>query len=110
MIIDADAHVAETPELFERFLDPAYPRPRLIPADLWGQGWWDFGGPVVPRRAGASRGPIQGFAAGPERNDVAARRAFIEEERIDLQVVYPTSLIAVCSFENRDYACALARA
>ncbi len=110
MIIDADAHVAETPELFERFLDAAYPRPRLIPTELFGQGWWDFGDCVVPRLAGRGRGPLQGFAAGPERNDVAARRRFIAEEGIDLQVVYPTSLIAVSSFANRDYACALARA
>jgi predicted TIM-barrel fold metal-dependent hydrolase len=65
---------------------------------------------VVPRREGPGRGPIQAFAAGPERNDVAGRRRFLDAEGIDLQVVYPTSLIAVCSFENRDYACALARA
>jgi uncharacterized protein len=111
MIVDADAHVSETLELFERFLDPAYPRPTLLKADMWGQGWFDFGGGrFVPRREGAGRGPIQGFAAGPERNDVEARRRFIAEEGIDVQVVYPTNLIAVCSFDDRDYASALARA
>ncbi len=110
MIIDTDAHVAETPELFENYLDPAFPRPRLVRADLWGQGWFEFGDRVVPRRAGPGRGPHQGFAAGPERNDIGARRRFLAEEGIDLQVVYPTNMIAVCSFPDRDYACALARA
>jgi predicted TIM-barrel fold metal-dependent hydrolase len=111
MIIDADAHVAECPELFDHYLDAAYAhrRPRLIEAG-GGQGWWDFDGLVLPRRSGPGRGPQRGFAVGAERNDVARRRAFMAEEGIDLMVVYPTTLIALCSFEDRDYACALARA
>src|SRR4051794_24589219 len=107
LIIDADAHVSETPELFERFLDRAFPQPRLIKADMWGQGWWDFGTHTIPRRDGPGRGPLQGYAAGPERNDVALRQRFLDDEGIDVQVLYPTSLVGACGFADAAYASAL---
>jgi predicted TIM-barrel fold metal-dependent hydrolase len=111
MIVDADAHVAECVELFEEYLDPAYAdrRPKLIPMRKF-RGWWDFDGLILPRQSGKGRGPEAGFAVGAECNDVASRRAFMADERIDLMVLYPTTLIAACSFADRDYACALARA
>src|SRR3954466_5247152 len=111
MIVDADAPVAECVELFEEYLDPAYAdrRPKLIPMRKF-RGWWDFDGLILPRQSGKGRGPQAGFAVGAECNDVASRRAFMAEERIDLMVLYPTTLIAACSFTDHDYACALARA
>jgi uncharacterized protein len=111
MIVDADAHVAECPEIFADYLEPAYARrrPRLIPESRT-RGWWDFDGVVVPRREGAGRGPERGFAAGTACNDVARRRAFMADEQIDLMVVFPNSLIAACSLPDADYACALVRA
>jgi uncharacterized protein len=111
MIVDADAHVAECVELFEEYLDPAYAdrRPKLIPMRKF-RGWWDFDGLILPRQSGKGRGPEAGFAVGAECNDVASRRAFMADERIDLMVLYPTTLIAACSFADHDYACALARA
>jgi predicted TIM-barrel fold metal-dependent hydrolase len=111
MIVDADAHVAECPEIFDDYLDPAFAdrRPKLIPVRRE-RGWWDFDGLILPRQSGPGRGPELGFAAGAECNDIPRRRAFIEEEGIDLMVVYPTTLIALCSFPDHDYACALARA
>ena len=111
MIVDADAHVAECPEIFERYLDPGYAsrRPRMIPVRRE-RGWWDFDGLVLPRQSGPGRGPELGFAAGAECNDIPRRQAFIAEEGIDLQVLYPTTMIALCSFEDAEYAGALARA
>ena len=111
MIVDADAHVAECPEIFEDYLEPAYAdrRPRLIPESAT-RGWWDFDGVIVPRRDGAGRGPERGFAAGTACNDVGRRRAFMADEAIDLMVVFPNSLIAACSLPDADYACALVQA
>ncbi len=111
MIVDADAHVAECVELFEDYLDPAFAdrRPKLIPVRKF-RGWWDFDGLILPRQSGKGRGPQLGFAAGAECNDPTAREQFLAEEQIDLMVVYPTTLIALCSFPDRDYASALARA
>lgn len=71
MIVDADAHVAECPEIFDTYLDPAYAdrRPKLIPVRRE-RGWWDFDGLILPRQSGPGRGPELGYAAGAECNDI----------------------------------------
>jgi predicted TIM-barrel fold metal-dependent hydrolase len=111
-IIDADGHVEESPETFsDRYLDPAFrgERPRVIGVD--GFAYWMIEEKLYPRRVGRgchNLGTPTGYdgqralhslgksdsVESMELKDLGARLQAMDEEGIDVQVIYPTLFLA----------------
>lgn len=120
-VVDADGHVVEPPELWERFLEAPYRdwRPRLV-ADNRGvpryliDGWfWTTpAGPGVGHPGGTEGGARTGQYRGG--SDPAARLADMDLEGIDLAVLYATVTMgpAAGALPSRDpaFEAALCRA
>jgi predicted TIM-barrel fold metal-dependent hydrolase len=89
-VIDADGHVRESMAGMREFLEPRWQRRNLFPNDAWDR---DLGG-----KLGAK-------PQGPE-DQIAA----MDEDGIDVMVLYPTAGLHVGSLHERDFATALSRA
>jgi predicted TIM-barrel fold metal-dependent hydrolase len=122
-IIDADGHIGEHERLFEEYLDPSVralrPKTVLMPT---GARFWLVEGKLIPRPFGA-RGPgaPMGFHASGggmkvthardgSLDDIEGRLRDLDDEGIEIQVLYPTTCLAVCFLDNKDLAIALSRA
>ncbi len=111
-VIDADAHVAESPVTFDdKYLDPAYRARRPQVVDYGGRPHWlvdyqvfpRFSGPGPhssgsPTRAGDVFSVYNKVKSEPvesqELTDAPARLRDMDREGIDLQVLYPTMFLA----------------
>lgn len=122
-IIDADGHVNEHERIFEKYLDPAcrdrQPSIVLMPS---GDRFWVIEGRLVPRPPGArGAGTPTGFhpassamkvthARDGSLDDVQGRLKDLDQEGIDIQVIYPSTMLAVGFLEDRELAAAMCRA
>ncbi len=111
-VIDADGHLEENPATFsDKYLDPAFRpwRPRVIGMD--GLAYWMIDEQLFPRRVGRGchnlgtpvsyDGKTTKHAArkpdtleSMELTDLNARLQFMDEEKIAVQVLYPTLFLA----------------
>ncbi len=110
--VDADGHVEESPATFDdKYLDPAFraQRPRVVGMD--GLVYWIIDEQLFPRRVGRScnnLGTPTNYNGTPavhtlgkpesigcmELTDLKARLQIMDEENIDVQVLYPTLFLA----------------
>lgn len=116
MLIDADGHLFETEEIFEKYMEPRLRnyRPRLI-ADDDGHNFWVVDGISRYRRPSIPGGSNPGTAAPPGGKTGKARRASVgsqtlsivkerledlDKEGIDVQFLYPSFLLHVNSWKD----------
>ncbi len=126
-VIDADAHVLESLETFgDQYLDPAY-WPRRPQAARSGQrDYWHIDGHLFPRYSGrgchiigtpTGSGGVKthlghrtgGALDSNQLRDPTARVREMQEEEIDLQVIYPTLFLLPLTADPA-YGAALCRA
>jgi uncharacterized protein len=88
-IIDADGHVRESITGLREFLEPRWQRRNLFPSDAWDRDL---------------RGRLGAKPDGPE-DQIAA----MDQDGIDVMVLYPTAGLHVSSLHERDFATAIAR-
>lgn len=123
--VDADGHVEESLATFaDKYLDPAFraQRPRVVEMD--GMVYWVIDEQLFPRRVGRScnnLGTPTSYNGKPavhtlgkpesigcmELTDLKARLQIMDEEEIDIQVLYPTLFLAYPLSSNPALATAL---
>lgn len=127
LIIDADGHITEPPDLWDRYLDPAFRElaPKLVRTEDGVDGLSVAGSIHVPANGiGMPGAGLAGRKVGPRTMyehryedghpggfEPRARLRVLDEEGIDVAVLFPTFsalLIAANPFE--EFALALARA
>src|SRR5262245_63494553 len=91
--IDADGHIVEKNSDIRKYLSEPFSRRTgaLLPSDGMDTN-------------------MGGRLGGMEDNDLPTRLKDMDQEGIDISVLFPTSSFAVNSFLERDYAVAYARA
>jgi predicted TIM-barrel fold metal-dependent hydrolase len=89
-VIDADGHVRESIAGMREFLEPRWQRRNLFPNDAWDRDL---------------RGKLGAKPEGPE-DQIAA----MDEDGIDVMVLYPTAGLHVGSLHERDFATAVTQA
>ena len=89
-VIDADGHVRESIAGMREFLEPRWQRRNLFPNDAWDRDL---------------RGKLGANPEGPE-DQLAA----MDQDGIDVMVLYPTAGLHVASLHEADFATALTRA
>ncbi len=111
MIIDADGHLFETEEIFERYMEPDLRnfRPRLL-SDEDGHNFWVVDGQTSYKRPSIKGAGAPGTAAPPGKKIQSARRASVgsqtltnikerlddlDKEGIDIQYLYPSFLLHI---------------
>ncbi|HEX9880579.1 MAG TPA: amidohydrolase family protein [Candidatus Binatia bacterium] len=126
MIIDADGHLFETEEVFERYMEPSLRpyRPRLI-ADDAGHRFWVVDGRTRYRRPSipgafnpGTAAPPGGELAGTRRasigsqtlNNIKERLEDLDKEGIDVQFLYPSFLLHINSWGDGVLGNAVCRA
>lgn len=114
-IIDADAHVSIPEELFIERLPTKLQdrRPRLLVID--GKNFWMVEGRLVPKPAGRGAGTPRGFTPRGAPKDhymdnVQGRLEDMDEEGIQIQVLYPDLIMVDAGIEDQELACAMTRA
>ena len=83
-IIDADGHVRESIEGLREFIEPRWQRRNLFPKGTWDRDL---------------RGKLGARTEGPE-DQIAA----MDQDGIDVMVLYPTAGLHVGSLHERDFA------
>jgi predicted TIM-barrel fold metal-dependent hydrolase len=125
MIIDADGHLFETEEIFEKYMEQPFKnyRPRLI-LDDQGQFFWVVDGNTRYRRPSIPGAFTPGTAAPPGRSSeqrrasvasqvlssVQERLEDLDKEGIDSQVLYPSFLLHINSWRDGILGNAVCRA
>src|ERR1051326_2242771 len=126
MIINADGQCFETEEIFEKYMEPPFRsyRPQLIKDDQ-GYNFWVFDGQTSYKRPIIKGAGAPGTAAPPGEAIQAARRASVgsqtlgnlkerlddlDEEKIDVQFLYPSFLLHVNAWTDGVLAMAVCRA
>jgi len=116
MVIDADGHLFETEEVFERYMEPSLRkyRPRLM-VDDEGNNFWVVDGSTRYRRPSIPGAFSPGTAAPPGGQVAKSRRASVgsqtlsnieerlqdlNKEKIDLQFLYPSFLLHINSWTD----------
>jgi predicted TIM-barrel fold metal-dependent hydrolase len=127
-VLDADAHVEESPATFaDAYLAPAYRARRPQVAALGERGVWVIDDRIFPQRVGkgahtfatpatvGSR-PTPLTSTKPDElasitlDDVDARLRQMDAERLDVQVIYPTLFLAYPLTDDPAFATALCAA
>ncbi|MCL6563677.1 MAG: amidohydrolase [Firmicutes bacterium] len=127
-ILDADGHVMDRPEHFEEFCEPGVVLPHvLIDQKTQTRYWLLDDGRLLSRPMGPNTGAGIGFIDHPDHpvlgrklpamrardngalDDIAGRLEDMDQEGIDLAVLYPTLMLGLPFFRDKDLAAALAR-
>ena len=126
-VIDADGHVMERPEHFEEFLESPYKPPRILVDPQTKTRYWLVDGKLISRM-GPGQGVAIGFIDHPTHpvlgnklpqmkakdngalEDIGGRLADLDQEGIDVQVLYPTTMLAAPFWRDKDWATAMCRA
>jgi len=89
-VIDADGHIRESIAGMREFLEPRWQRRNLFPNDAWDRDL---------------RGKLGATPGGPDE-----QLAAMDQDGIDVMVLYPTAGLHVGSLHERDFATAITRA
>ena len=114
-VIDADGHVFEPDELWEEHLDPAFMdrRPRIV-RDERGTTRYEIGGFMVPPGTGRGAWVPEGIReASLHREggvDPELRLADMDEEGIDVAILYATAALGLYAITDIDLSIACCRA
>jgi uncharacterized protein len=126
-VIDADGHVEENPVTFsDKYFDPAFrgQRPQVVPGAEEGLAYWMIDEQLFPRRVGRgcnNLGTPVSYQGQPMRHarrkpdtvgsmeltNLSERLAIMDEEGIQLQVLYPTLFLAYPLSCNPAYVTAM---
>src|SRR5262245_48331712 len=112
-VIDADGHVFEIDESWEKYADPAFGDrwPRLV-VDSTGRQVYRFEGRYS--HTGREVGPPEGTAAARVRDGASNPRSRLEDmdvQGIQIAALFPGFSLRACGWiEDNDLACAVARA
>ena len=126
-VIDADGHVEENPVTFsDKYFDPAFrdQRPQVVPGAEEGLAYWMIDEQLFPRRVGRgcnNLGTPVSYQGQPMRHaqrkpdtvgsmeltNLGERLAIMDEEGIQLQVLYPTLFLAYPLSCNPAYVTAM---
>ncbi|MEM4000710.1 MAG: amidohydrolase family protein [Saccharolobus sp.] len=126
-VIDCDSHIIESPEDFEKFLEPGYKLPMIVKDIESDTRYWVFDGKLYTRPFGFAGGQIRGLidhtyhpkwgllnpklkAKNFSLNDIKGRLIDLDEMGVDFQVVNPKSGLIIYNLRDKRYAAALARA
>ena len=116
MVIDADGHLFETEEIFEKYMEPHLRpyRPRLI-ADDEGHNFWVVEGstsyrrPPIPGAFSPGTGAPPGGTVAKHRrapvgsqtlSSIKERLEDLDKEGIDVQYLYPSFLLHINSWQD----------
>jgi predicted TIM-barrel fold metal-dependent hydrolase len=114
-VIDADGHVFEPDELWEEHLDPSFldRRPRIVRDDR-GTTRYEIGGFMVPPGTGRGAWVPEGIReASLHREggiDPKLRLADMDEEGIDVAILYATAALGLYAIQDIDLSIACCRA
>ncbi|MEX0805850.1 MAG: amidohydrolase family protein [Candidatus Binatia bacterium] len=113
-VVDADGHVYENPDMFEKYLDAPYNQrpPKLVKDERDGYRWI-IEGRLYPIAEGKGRGLPAGLRYGVARKgmfDGKERLADMDQEGIDVAVVFPSLGLSFNGIENKDLGVAIHRA
>ena len=89
-VIDADGHILESLEEIRKYLEPRWRRPQLIAGDVWDRSF---------------RGRLGQYPETPQ-DYVAA----MDQDGVDVMVLYPTGLLGIGMVREMGYATALVQA
>jgi predicted TIM-barrel fold metal-dependent hydrolase len=115
IVVDADGHVFEPDELWEEHLDPAFldRRPRIALDDR-GTTRYEFEGRLIPpgtgRGAWVPEGIVEASLTREGGVDPKARLVDMDEEGIDVAVLYATAALGLYSISDVDLSIACCRA
>lgn len=128
-VIDADGHVMDRPEHFEEFAEPGLQLPHVVvDQNTQSRYWLMDDGTLLSRPVGPNTGAGIGFIDHPDHpvlgrklpemrardngalEDIEGRLWDLDQEGIDLQVLYPTLMLGLPFFRDKDLAAGLARA
>ncbi|MEM0373846.1 MAG: amidohydrolase family protein, partial [Sulfolobales archaeon] len=131
-VIDADAHIVERPEHYERYLENGYKPPLVVEEINYGTRYWVIDGMLVPRPLGSpGPGPAKGLiqhynhpkfgkvidmnnnsplANDGSLDDIQGRLMDMDRMGVYLQVVNPTLAIPIAMIKDANYAYALCKA
>ena len=108
LVIDADAHILEPPDLWQRYIDPAFrDRPICIKTDQRGLEYLEIDGKMSKRNSGGMLFTVGGYGKSlqelmprPDRTyadtaplgamDPRERLTYMDQEGVDASVLYPS--------------------
>jgi predicted TIM-barrel fold metal-dependent hydrolase len=120
-VIDADGHIVEPHDMWDRYLDPKYAdrKPAMV-KDADGVTRFQLNGQLWPTPCGLGAGRPEGVGAFYDTDsahrreggwDSAARLTDMDAEGIDVMVLYPSMLLmGIATIEDAGYAEAVCRA
>ena len=106
-VIDADAHILEPPDLWQRYIDPAFrDRPICIKTDERGLEYLEIDGKRSKRNSGGMLFTVGGYGKSPQElmprpdrtyagaaplgaMDPHERLTYMDQEGVDASVLYP---------------------
>ena len=107
LVIDADAHILEPPDLWQRYIDPAFrDRPICIKTDARGLEYLEIDGKMSKRNSGGMLFTVGGYGKSPRElmprpdrtyagtaplgaMDPRERLTYMDQEGVDASVLYP---------------------
>ena len=121
MVIDADAHANEPRDLFDRYLEKDFRdnSPKVVESTKSFTGWWKANfflvssgnyGHGTPNGYLFQRGKPDMAISAPGLDDVEGRLKDMDQEGIDIQVVYPNIMAMASHLDDGDLAAAMCRA
>ena len=108
LVIDADAHILEPPDLWQRYIDPAFrDRPICIKTDERGLEYLEIDGTRSKRNSGGMLFAVGGYGKSPQElmprpdrtyvgtaplgaMDPQERLTYMDQEGVDASVLYPS--------------------
>lgn len=108
LVIDADAHILEPPDLWQRYIDPAFrDRPICIKTDGRGLEYLEIDGKMSKRNSGGMLFTVGGYGKSPQElmprpdrtyagtaplgaMDPRERLTYMDQEGVDASVLYPS--------------------
>ena len=108
LVIDADAHILEPPDLWQRYIDPAFrDRPICIKTDARGLEYLEIDGKMSKRNSGGMLFTVGGYGKSPQElmprpdrtyadtaplgaMDPRERLTYMDQEGVDASVLYPS--------------------
>ncbi|BCS93557.1 amidohydrolase family protein [Metallosphaera javensis (ex Sakai et al. 2022)] len=131
-VIDADAHIVEKLEHYQKYLDSKYKLPQVVEDVEFGTRYWVIDGMLVPRPLRApGPGPVKGLiqhfdhprfgkvidmhnetpsARDGSLDDIEGRLRDMDRMGVYMQVVNPTLAIPIAMIKDANYAASLCRA
>ncbi|QGA69019.1 amidohydrolase family protein [Sulfolobus sp. E11-6] len=127
IIVDAEAHLMESPEEYQEYLEKPYRTPMIVKDVVTNTRYLVIDGKLVPRPFGFGGGMILGNidharnpywgqtnsklkAKGFSLDDIEGRLMDMDQMGVDIQIAACTNCLSIPNIKDRNYAYALAKA